>query len=95
MDFDVEAKNTCENVLKKYQTLKREILIERDTETRVLPEPISIEVSSYREFVDKLLNLCINLQSKDYPRMKLALYSLVNIKSFPQFHRVFHRFIMI
>lgn len=82
MDFDVEAKNTCENVLKKYQTLKREILIERDTETRVLPEPISIEVSNYREFVDKLLNLCINLQSKDYPRMKLALYSLVNIKLF-------------
>lgn len=80
MDFDEDAKIACENVLERYQTLKRELLSERDTETGVLPDPKPIEVNSYEEFVVKLLDLCISLQSKDYPRMKVGLYSLVNIK---------------
>lgn len=80
MSFDFEAKNACENVLERYQTLKRELLSERDTETGILPDVISTDVNSYTQFVEKLLNLCISLQSKDYPRMKVALYSLVSIK---------------
>lgn len=80
MDFDSDAKSTCENVLERYQTLKRDLLSDRSTETDGLPEAISTEVNDYQDFVDKLLRLCMDLQSKDYPRMKGALYSLVNIK---------------
>lgn len=82
MDFDADAKRACENVLELYQTLKRELLKDRGTETEVRKDPISTEVNGYQEFVDKLLLLCKDLQSKDYPRMKGALYSLVNIKLF-------------
>lgn len=80
MDFDADAKCTCEKVLERYQTLKIKLLKDRGTETDNPKEPISTDVSSYKDFVDKLLKLCIDLQSKDYPRMKGALYSLVNIK---------------
>lgn len=80
MDFDDDAKHVCENVLERYQTLKRELLSDRGTETGILPDPIPTDVSGYEEFVNKLLDLCIKLQSKDYPRMKGALYSLVSIK---------------
>lgn len=80
MDFDADAKHVCENVLERYQTQKRELLSDRGTETGILPDPIPTDVSGYEEFVNKLLDLCIKLQSKDYPRMKGALYSLVSIK---------------
>ena len=80
MDFDEEAKIDCETVLERYQTLKRKILDDRHTEKGTLPEEIPTNVEDYKGFVDKLLRLCKELQSKDYPRMKVALYSLVGIK---------------
>ena len=75
-----EAKIDCETVLERYQTLKRKILDDRHTEKGTLPEEIPTNVEDYKGFVDKLLRLCKELQSKDYPRMKVALYSLVGIK---------------
>lgn len=80
MDFDEKAKIDCETVLERYQTLKRKILDDRHTEKGTLPEEIPTNVEDYKGFVDKLLRLCKELQSKDYPRMKVALYSLVSIK---------------
>ena len=47
MNFDKEAKAACENVLERYQTLKRELLNDRNTETSMLPEPITTEVENY------------------------------------------------
>lgn len=80
IEFDEKAKAICENILDKYQTAKRYTLSGRRTETGILPDPIPTTVDSFNEFVDKLLNLCIALQSKDYPAMQSSLYQLVKIK---------------
>ena len=56
------------------------MLKSRTTETGALPDEIDTTVLSGRQFVDKLLDLCVSLQSKDYPRMKHAMYSLAYIK---------------
>lgn len=82
MDFDDEAKATCESVLNTYQDLKYELLDDRDTEPHPIAEKRTIDVNSYEDFVNLLLDRCMTYQSKDYPRMKVALYSLVNIKLF-------------
>ena len=82
IDFekDIDARSVCERVLSKYQHHKRELLKSRTTETGALPDEIDTTVLSGRQFVDKLLDLCVSLQSKDYPRMKHAMYSLAYIK---------------
>lgn len=56
MNFDKEAKAACENVLERYQTLKRELLNDRNTETSMLPEPITTEVENYCDFVNNLIS---------------------------------------
>lgn len=82
MEFDDGAKNICEKVLNIYQDYKYELLDDRDTEPHPIAEKKEINLNSFKEFVDLLLNRCITYQSVDYPRMKVALYSLVSIKLF-------------
>lgn len=82
MEFDDEAKAICEKVLNTYQDYKYELLEDRETEPHPIAEKKEINLNSFKEFVDLLLNRCITYQSVDYPRMKVALYSLVNIKLF-------------
>lgn len=82
MDFSAEAKEICENVLTTYQDYKYALLDGRDTEPHPIADKKEIYVNSYDEFVYLLLDRCLTYQSKDYPRMKIALYSLVNIKLF-------------
>ena len=82
MDFDDEAKSVCEKVLNIYQDYKYELLNGRDTEPHPVAEKIEIRVDSYKDFVNLLLERCLTYQSKDYPRMKVAIYSLVSIKLF-------------
>lgn len=80
MDWNEESKQLCESVLTEYQNRKRTSLKDRGTETNALPDLISTEVNNYDEFMDRLLDMCIRLQSKDYPRMKHAMYQLAYIK---------------
>ncbi len=80
MEWDDEAKSFCENILNEYQTRKRTLLKDRGTETNALPQVLDIDVNSYEEFMDTLLELCIKLQSKDYPRMKHAMYCMADIR---------------
>lgn len=80
MEWNDEAKAFCINILDSYQTRKRKSLEDRKTETKPLPDVLDIDVNCYEEFVNKLLELCVKLQSKDYTRMKYALYSLVDIR---------------
>lgn len=82
MDFTDEAKTICENVLNTYQDYKYDLLDGRDTEPHPIADKKEIDINSYEEFVNLLLDRCLTYQSKDYPRMKVALYSLVNIKLF-------------
>lgn len=80
MEWNDDSKQLCESVLTEYQNRKRTSLKDRGTETNALPDLISTEVDNYDEFMDRLLEMCVRLQSKDYPRMKHAMYSLVNVK---------------
>lgn len=58
------------------------MLNERDTEPHPIADKKEININSYEEFVNLLLDRCLTYQSIDYPRMKVALYSLVSIKMF-------------
>lgn len=80
MEWDEDAKLFCENILIDYQTYKRSLLENRGTETSALPAVIATDVNSYEEFMDCLLELCMKLQSKDYPRMKYAMYCMADIR---------------
>lgn len=80
MEWDEESKVFCESILNEYQSRKRTLLEDRGTETTALPAVVDINVNSYEEFMDTLLELCVKLQSKDYPRMKHAMYSMVGIR---------------
>lgn len=82
MDFTNEAKTICEIVLNTYQDYKYELLDDRDTEPHPIAEKKEINIENYEEFVNFLLDRCLTYQSVDYPRMKVALYSLVSIKMF-------------
>lgn len=82
MEFTDEAKEICERVLNIYQDYKYDLLDGRDTEPHPIAAKKDINIGSYDEFVKLLLDRCLTYQSKDYPRMKVALYSLVNIKLF-------------
>jgi len=82
MTFDDEAKSICENVLNTYQDFKYELLNGRDTEPHPIADKKEINVNSFEDFVNLLLDRCLTHQSIDYPRMKTALYSLVKIKLF-------------
>lgn len=78
--WDDDAKALCESILCEYQTRKRNSLQDRGTETNALPELISTEVQSFDEFMDRLLEMCMRLQSKDYPRMKHAMYAMADVR---------------
>ncbi len=80
MEFNEEAKSICENLLNTYQDYKYELLDDRDTEIHPIAEKKKINLHSFTEFVDLLLDRCITYQSKDYPRMKVALFALLKIK---------------
>lgn len=82
MDFTDEAKSICEKVLNIYQNYKYDLLDDRDTEPHPIADKKMINIESYEEFVNLLLDRCMTYQSVDYPRMKVALYSLVSIKIF-------------
>ena len=82
MEFDDEAKEICEKVLNTYQDFKYELLDDRDTEPHPIAGKVEVNINSIKEFVTLLLDRCQTYQSVDYPRMKVALYSLVNIKLF-------------
>lgn len=80
MEWDEDAKAFCEYILNEYQTRKRTLLEDRGTETNALPAALDIDVKSYDQFMDCLLELCMKFQSKDYPRMKHAMYSMADIR---------------
>lgn len=82
MDFTEEAKTICEKVLNTYQDYKYELFDGRGTEPKPIADKKEINVGSYEEFVNLLLDRCLTYQSVDYPRMKVALYALVSIKIF-------------
>lgn len=82
MEFTEESKRICEKVLNTYQDYKYDLLDGRDTEPHPVADKKDININSYIEFVNILLERCRTYQSKDYPRMKVALYSLVSIKLF-------------
>lgn len=80
MSFDEEKKAVCERVLTEYQTRKNNVLESRTTESRFEKKETNTSVSSFDDFVNKLLNLCIRLQSKDYTRLKRSVDGLFKIK---------------
>lgn len=82
MEFTDEAKGICENVLNTYQDYKYDLLDGREKEPKPIADKKEININSYLEFVELLLDRCLTYQSKEYPRMKVALYSLVKIKLF-------------
>ena len=82
VEFTEEAKSICEKVLNTYQDYKYELLEGRETEPHPIADKKEININSFEEFVDLLLDRCLTYQSIDYPRMKVALYSLVSIKMF-------------
>ena len=82
MEFTEESKAICEKVLNTYQDYKYGLLDGRDTEPHPIADKKEININSYEEFVNLLLDRCLTYQSVDYPRMKVALYSLVSIKMF-------------
>ncbi|MCQ2163595.1 MAG: DNA phosphorothioation-dependent restriction protein DptG [Bacteroidales bacterium] len=74
-------KETCEMVLRRYQEDKRALLLDRDTVDEMkLGEPIDTSVSSYKEFLDKLTKLCVELQSTEYARLGGKVTNLMKVK---------------
>lgn len=78
--FD-DNKMECEHVLANYQTEKRTLLKNRPSESNKGGDLISISVSSYTEFLEKLNALCTNLQSASYSaRPRKMILDLMSIR---------------
>ncbi len=74
-------KDTCEKILERYQEDKRSLLLERDTVDELkLGDKIDTSVSSYEEFVTKLIKICTDLQSIEYKRLGTKVNTLMKIK---------------
>ncbi len=80
MEFGSEEKLICETILTEYRDRKNDILSERGTEKKFEKIKFDTTVSSFDEFMEKLLDLCIKLQSKDYVRLKRPIDELFKIK---------------
>lgn len=78
--FD-ENKMECEHILANYQTKKRALLSNRQSESNKGENLISTYVSSYSEFFDKLNALCTDLQSASYSsRPRKMILDLMSIR---------------
>ena len=67
--WDANVKADCEEILKKYQTEKKSVLVNRgDVANRKLgtQQDKVFDVNSYEEFVDALYDLCCSLNTADY-----------------------------
>lgn len=75
-----ENKDSCETLLSIYQNEKRKVINNRSSENRYIEE-INTSVSSYEEFVKKLEDLCVGLQSSSYiSRMRKKIIDVLSIR---------------
>ena len=78
-DFE-ENRILCNELLKKYQEEKYEVLNRRTSEDGSI-EKKNIDVHSYKEFISMLEALCTNLQSSSYiSRMRKKVIDLMNVR---------------
>ena len=78
-----ENKYLCTELLRLYQSEKREALAGRPSERYILDsfDEIETEVNSYEEFYLKLEKLCIGLQSPSYTsRMRKKVVDLLSVR---------------
>lgn len=78
-----ENKELCEELIRLYQSEKREALAGRSSERHILEsfDEIETEVNSYEEFYLKLEKLCIGLQSPSYTsRMRKKVIDLLSVR---------------
>lgn len=75
-----ENKSACETLLNIYQKEKRNVFSNRSSESASIGE-IDTSVSSYEEFVKKLEQLCVGLQSPSYiSRMRKKIIDVLSIR---------------
>lgn len=75
-----ENKDACESLLNIYQKEKRNVFSNRSSESASIGE-IDTSVSSYEEFVKKLEQLCVGLQSPSYiSRMRKKIIDILSIR---------------
>ena len=75
-----ENKDACESLLNIYQKEKRNVFSNRSSESASIGE-IDTSVSSYEEFVKKLEQLCVGLQSPSYiSRMRKKIIDVLSIR---------------
>ena len=75
-----ENKDACETLLNIYQKEKRNVFSNRSSESASIGE-IDTSVSSYEEFVKKLEQLCVGLQSPSYTsRMRKKIIDVLSIR---------------
>lgn len=75
-----ENKDACESLLNIYQKEKRNVFSNRSSESASIGE-IDTSVSSYEEFVKKLEQLCVGLQSPSYiSRMRKKIIDILTIR---------------
>lgn len=75
-----ENKDACETLLNIYQKEKRNVFSNRSSESASIGE-IDTSVSSYEEFVKKLEQLCVGLQSPSYiSRMRKKIIDVLSIR---------------
>lgn len=75
-----ENKEACELLLSIYQTEKRKVINKRSSESGYIDE-IDTRVTSYDEFVRKLEQLCVGLQSSSYiSRMRKKVIDVLSMR---------------
>ena len=75
-----ENKDACETLLNIYQKEKRNVFSNRSSESASIGE-IDTSVSSYEEFVKKMEQLCVGLQSPSYTsRMRKKIIDVLSIR---------------
>lgn len=75
-----ENKDACEALLNIYQKEKRNVFSNRSSESASIGE-IDTSVSSYEEFVKKMEQLCVGLQSPSYiSRMRKKIIDVLSIR---------------
>ena len=75
-----ENREVLEYVLRAYESEKTNLLHERTTERDRGMTDFDPAVSSYEEFIHKMERCCVELQSKDYKRIKKKITDLMHMR---------------
>ncbi len=79
--FTDEVKQQLEEVLKSYQTDKRNVFLNRETSKFQLPDLMDTSVSDYKDFIVKLGTLCTSLQSTEFSaKMRDRINGIMKIR---------------